>query len=135
MGLDASALIGAPEIAAANVNPSGFGKRAGLREAGLAGEALAAVSSGRPPAGTPEFRRIARLVVTNEEVALVAIERGRLSGVLARVPRNTVVSAEVGGGLLNTPVTIAFQDGGAWRFEVSRLIRRQAQAVVDVLNR
>jgi hypothetical protein len=140
MGLDASAVIGEQELAGTTVNPRGFGKRAGLQQgAGLAGEAAAAVLRGRtaPSAETPSFSRIAYLAVTQSEVALLKVESsgmsGRLGEVLARVSRSEVVSAEVSSGALNTPVTIAFSDGGSWEFEVSRLIRKRAQRVVDIL--
>ena len=113
MSFDASAVFGEPVLAATTVSPRDFRQ-------------------------TPAFASTAYLTVTENEVALIKVEpigeRIRLGNVLARVPRSEVVSAEVSDGILNNPVTIAFSDGGRWEFEVSRLIKKRAQRVVEVLD-
>ena len=137
MAFDASELLGEPQVVGTTVNPRGFGKRKGLQQVGLVGEAMLAASRKSPTAETPAFGRIAYLAVTERDVALIKIElgavKGKLAEVLARVPRSEIASADVGGGMLNPPVTIAFRDGGSWQFEVSRLVKKGAQSVVNVL--
>jgi len=141
MAHDASELLGAQQLAGTTVNPKGYGWKEGAARVGVVGPTIAYATARRSKediSDTPAFPRIAFLAVTDQEVALLKIGSGGLNGkleeVLARVPRSEVASAEVSGGALRCPVSINFTDDSSWQLEVSRLIRKQAQAVIHALG-
>lgn len=73
------------------------------------------------PAQTPDFGgQHALLAVTDQELALVSMRQLptlRPDRVIARVPRSSVKSAEVGKGN-DRPLTITFTDRTIWQFEI-----------------
>ena len=103
MGLDASALLGSPQIAGARVNPKGFAKktitRSAAGHAGLVGAAVTArtgykaqeeQAAAAAASETPKFK-LAYIALTADELALVRLKPGlvstKLGEVLMRVPR------------------------------------------------
>jgi hypothetical protein len=80
---------------------------------------------------------MAYLAVTDTELALVNVKSGRwtmkLDELIVRIPRTDVASAELGSGVI-CPLTITFADGEIWRLEVSRINKKQAQAVVHTVG-
>ena len=54
--------------------------------------------------------------------------------VLARNPRTDVASAELGSGKLALPLTITFNSGETWRFDIPRAAKKTADHVVSALG-
>jgi hypothetical protein len=133
MALDASKVLGSPQLAGVKVVPLG---RTAKAAGGIAiGGAVSAVmrAPGRGADMTPNCGRLAYLAVTDSELALVRIKiGGRMSEVIKRVPRAQVRSAEYGKGIMAAPLTITFDDGSTWRLETG--IRKQAEEVVRALT-
>lgn len=137
MALDATELLGSPQLAGCKVNPRGSNK-AIIRKAGV-GEGLGGVVAGavagkklgaeREQAAasvTPAFTMIGWLALTATELALVSIDRKRglsLDEVLARVPRSEITSVELGKAapMISKPLTITFTNGDYWIVEVPAL--------------
>jgi hypothetical protein len=137
MALNASDILGSPEVAGCKVNPRGANKgtiaKAGVGQ-GLGGVAAGVVAGKKRKAEvaeaatavTPSFGTIAWLALTAEELALVDIEvkRGlKLSNVLARVPRSEITSVVLGKAppLISKPLTISLANGDHWILEVPAL--------------
>jgi hypothetical protein len=151
MAIDASALLGSPQLAGVKVNPRGLGKAVGAQASGASvGGALgAAVSAARgqraekeraqyaSASRTPEFGRLAYLAVTDSEVALITLKSGlvtvKLDEVIARRPRGDLVSAVLGKGVSTAPLTITLADGETWELEVPGPSKKHARGVVEVL--
>jgi hypothetical protein len=148
MALDASQLLGSPQLAGVKVSPRGLTKStalgsAGLGVGGLLGGAISATAgakAGRRQAetgsDTPKFGRVAYLAVTQEELALIkltGLATFKLDEVIARVPRSDVASAEIGRSLAPS-LTITFGSGGSWQLEVARVSKKDAEAVVHALG-
>jgi hypothetical protein len=148
MALDASQLLGSPQVAGVKVSPKGFTMsvatgNAGAGVGGLLGAVVSATAStkadrrqAKMASETPGFGRAAYLAVTQEELALIKLKSGlatfKLDEVLERVPRGDVASAEIREGI--TPsLTITFSNGGIWRFEVGRVSKNDARAVISAL--
>jgi hypothetical protein len=161
--INASELLGAPQIAGVLVSPPGFFRRkestpghaSGSPLLGWIGDKLAgergrderrrdaAVSKSTPKCGDWGY-----LAVTDTELALTTAEfrKGgaglKLGQLVTRVPRSTVAQVELAGGwqhatlymLSSAPLRIAFTDGTAWAFEVSRYYRRRAKRLVRTLQ-
>ena len=149
MGLDASKLLGSPQVAGARVNPKGFAKKtvtaSAAKHAGLVGAAVTAragikaqqdQAEAAAVSDTPRFR-LAYLSVTADELALVRLKAGmvstKLAEVLLRVPRADVASIEIGPGL-SPSLTIQFRDGASWLLEVPRVSKKDADRVVSILG-
>lgn len=146
MGTDASAALGASEIAGTFVNPKGFTKKmtatvAGGQVAGAAGGAAANVLIGRSSGSAselPNFGRVGYVAVSATEVALVKTTTGAFKmkisdEVLARVPRAQVASAQLDEGKLLSHLTIAFTNGAIWQFDIPRQGKNTAKSVVRAL--
>ena len=147
MALDASQILGSPQLAGVKVNPRGAAKSriagsAGAGVGGIVGGALGASAdkiAGRQPQGaseTPKFGRVAYLAVSEDELALIKLKglvTFALDEVIARVPRSDVASAELGSGIAPS-LTITFADRDSWRLEVPRPSKKDAQAVVHALG-
>jgi hypothetical protein len=146
MGLNASELLGASEVAGVKVNPRGLGKAIMSRSmvaspaGGILGAAVQAVGSAavqekmgkgaakqkaEAAASTaPAFKKIAWLAATDDDIALVEVDARttlKFTGeVLARVPRQQVTSVELGKSkpMIAAPITVTFTDGQQWIFEV-----------------
>lgn len=87
----------------------------------------------------PDFGDTGYLAVTNSELVLIKVERGalrsHLRGVLARVPRGEVASAELESSAVSaSTVTITFANGQKWVLEAPRPSRGQARAVTHALR-
>jgi hypothetical protein len=160
--LNASDLLGAPQIAGVAVNPIGWQRRAmahtaynGNRLSPWIGDKLAgergaqqrrrdaAASDSTPKCGDSGY-----LAVTDTELALTTTEAAKrgagrqLGQLVTRVPRSTLAHVEFAGGWLHptlyvlsaAPLRITFTDGTAWAFEVNRFSRRRAKHLVRTLR-
>ncbi len=160
--INASDLLGAPQIAGVGVNPIGWQRRQmagatyhGNRLSPWIGDKLAgergAQQRQRDAAmsdSTPECGGWGYLAVTDTELALTTAEfrKGgaglKLGQLVTRVPRSTVAHIELAGGwqhptlyVLSSPqLRITFTDATAWAFEVNRFSRRRAKRVVRTLQ-
>jgi hypothetical protein len=139
MATDASAVLGAPQLAGSFVNPSGYGRRMTATVAGgLIGGAIAAKTAPKQE-DVPEFGRVGFVAVTADEIALIKTKSGLLKmkltdQVLARRPRSEIASAELDRGKLNSVLKIQFADGGLWAFDVPKVNQGSATQVVQVLG-
>ena len=148
MALDASQVLGSPQLAGVKVSPRGLAKSTALGSAGLgvggilggAISATAGAKAGRRQAEmaseTPKFGRVAYLAVTAEEVALIkltGLATFKLDQVIERVPRSDVASAELGRSIAPS-LTITFGNRGSWQLEVARIAKKDAEAVVRALG-
>jgi hypothetical protein len=127
MALDASELLGSPQLAGCKVNPRGSNKATirnvgmadglgGLVASTVAGNKVGAERAQAAASTTPAFTMIAWLALTATELALVSIDRKRglsLDQVLARVPRAEIASVELGKAapMISKPLTVTFADG------------------------
>jgi hypothetical protein len=167
MGLDASEMLGSRQLAGVRVNPWGAMRRQTARTSGVASGVFVSgrtvVAAGDRIAGkkgaearerwatlaaaTPQFGPVGFLALTANELALMTTKlkqpaSTKLEGVVARVPREDVVSVELAGGwphlayyiLSAAPLTITFKDGSAWQMEVSRFLRHNGKAFVRALR-
>lgn len=142
MAEDASAALGAPQLAGAFVNPKGFAKRVTATVAGGAiGGAIASTMSGGSSTdqGVPDFGRVGYVAVTASEVALVKTKSGLLKmkvtdNVLAREQRSEITSATLKKGALVSNMTISFNGGGEWIFDVPKANQRGAVQVIEALG-
>jgi hypothetical protein len=152
MALDASSMLGSPQLAGVKVNPRGAGKSKAANfsgvYAGVVGAGISAAAGMRAEqeqqqtaawSEMPKFGRLAYLAVTEGEVALIDANAGsltvRLGEIIARIPRSEVVSAELdGGGIYSPPLTITFASGDSWQLEVPRPSKKHAKQVVQVLG-
>jgi hypothetical protein len=147
LALNASEILGSPEIAGCKVNPRGANKgtiaKAGAGQ-GLGGAAAGMVASKKRKAeqveaatsAAPTFHAIAWLALTADELALVDIEvkRGlKLADVLARVPRSEVTSVVLGKAppMISKPLTITLVNGDQWIFEVPALGKGGVSDIVE----
>ena len=140
--MDANEALGVQQVAGTLVGPKGSAKRmVGAAVANLAGGALAggvASQAGRRSESAPDFGNVGYVAVTADEVAVVKAKTGafkpKITGeVVARAPRGDVVSAELDKSTLQSTLTIAFVDGGAWQFEVGKIYVKSAEQVVQAL--
>jgi hypothetical protein len=151
MAIDASELLGAPQIAGVKVMARGamMGRafnQGGVAVGGLVGAAGGALASGKASkkgaAGrseTPEFKGQALLALTDSEVALVKLKQGAISAkpaeVIARAPRGDVTEASLDNGLV-PKLSISFSDGSAWAMDVPRVVKKQGDTnrIVELLG-
>jgi hypothetical protein len=130
MALDASVLLGSPQLAGTKVNPGGLWKKTTIQQATGLIQALP-----QPRDQTPDIGRLAYLAVTTDEVALITITgvlTAKLGEVISRVQRHSMTSATLGHGYVGSLV-ISLADGGTWQLEVPTVSRKAAQEVVAVL--
>jgi hypothetical protein len=151
MALDATSLLGAPQIAGVQIAPRGTYKeilgstrgnaqivagsafwRFALRKQ-VAEEHEEAARSDAPPIGNRAFAAL-----TEREFALVSVDastRMRLVAVISTTPRSDIASAELGKSFpgASMPLTITLRDGQRWLFEVPWLVRRRARKLVAQL--
>jgi hypothetical protein len=137
MALDASTILGSPQLAGCKVNPRGSNKatlsRVGVAEGlggvvagAMAGRHVEAEKAQAAASATPSFAVIGWLALTANELALVSIDRKRglkLDQALARVPRSDVRSIELGKAapMISKPLIVTFTNGNQWVFEVPAL--------------
>jgi F0F1-type ATP synthase membrane subunit c/vacuolar-type H+-ATPase subunit K len=152
MAIDASELLGAPQIAGVKVMPRGAMmaravNQGGMSVGGVIGAAGGALGSGKAAkagvadrAETPEFKGQALLTLTDVDVALVKLKQGALSAkpteVIARAPREQVTGVTLASGLV-PKLSISFADGSAWSMDVPRVIKKQGDTnrIVELLGR
>jgi hypothetical protein len=142
MATDASSLLGSPQIAGVRVAAVGVAKASARTTGGVAGGVLGDVLGGKIvgvdaiPAQTPRFGRVGFLALTQTELALTNMKGSMIPKpfeVVARIPRNEVISAELGTGVV-APLTIRFAGGETWQFEISKLVQKDARALADALR-
>jgi hypothetical protein len=154
LALDASAVLGKPEVAGAQVSPPGTYKatvtkvRAGnaqLIEGALfwrrfLRKRLAAEQAEAAAAQTPSYGNRGYLALTDDDLVLVGVDasvRVKLTEPLVTISRTQVASAEIGkaGVMLGSlPLRIALTNGDEWVFEVPRLVRRKGRQLVAELT-
>lgn len=147
MASDASAALGASEIAGTFVNPKGFAKKmtatvAGGQVGGVVGSVAASMAAGRSSGSAselPSFGRVGYVAVSEHDVALVKTKTGAFKmkisdEILARVPRAEVASAELDEGKLLSHLTITFTNGAVWQFDVPAQGKKTAKGVVHALG-
>jgi hypothetical protein len=143
MALDASRVLGSPQLAAAKVWPRGQAWLTAARvnysaDAVLLAPLVARMMFGprpdRSPAQTPRFGFAALIAVTKDELALVSLKARAPAGVIARVPLSEVKAFDLVGARGVWPLTITFGDGDIWRLEVPRRNKKAARAVAAVVS-
>jgi len=147
MADDASAALGAPEIAGTLVNPKGMTKKvtasvAGGVVGGVAGTFAAGMATGPAYAGAPEvpnFGRVGYVAASADSLALVKTKSGAFKmkvtdESLASVPRSEIASAELEQGKLLSHLTIAFNNGVTWEFDIPKAAKKTAQGLVTALG-
>jgi len=151
MAIDASELLGAPQIAGVKVMARGatMGRavnQGGAAVGGLIGAAGGALAGGKTAkkgaagrADTPEFKGQALLALTDTEVALVKLKQGAISAkpseVIVRAPRDQITDATLANGLV-PKLSISFSDGSAWSMDVPRVVKKQGDTnrIVELLR-
>jgi hypothetical protein len=139
MAIDASGVLGSPQLAGVKVNPAGYAWRLARNQSGNLAADI--VHGGQPRSGraeTPPFGRLAFLAVTDQELALVKLRPKKVvmlkaAEVIARVPRSQLQTAELFPGYV-APLAITFAGGGTWRLEVPPPSKRYARALMRVLG-
>jgi hypothetical protein len=152
MALDATQILGSPQLAGVKVNPRGMGKATGAMYGGMYGGVVGAAAGAarsmkanqekidyRESSDTPQIGRLAYFVVTPDEVALIELKSKivttYLDQVIARVPRAEVESVTLsGGGLYSPPLTVTFRNGEIWELEVPKPSKKYAKQVVEELG-
>jgi hypothetical protein len=146
MADDASAALGAPEIAGTLVNPTGYMKKtvakvAGREVAGLVGSAAAALATrdrDKGAAPVPDFGRVGYVAVSATEVAVVKTKTGwkmrPTDQALVRASRSELESAELDEGRMVSHLRLRFANGQLWEFDVPKSDKKTARAVVAALQ-
>jgi hypothetical protein len=147
MASNASAALGAAEIAGTLVNPRGMAKKmtasvAGGVAGGVAGRIAVGAAMGSAYDGVPDvppFGRVGYIAASEHEVALVKTKTGALrmkvtDEVLARAPRSALAAVRLDRGGVLSQLTIAFTDGRVWEFDVPRANRASAEALARALS-
>lgn len=153
MALDASAVLGKPEVAGVQVSPLGTYKatitkaRAGnvqLVEGALfwrrfLRKRLAAERAEAAAAQTPNYGNRGYLALTDDDLVLVGVDasvRVKLTEPLVTISRTQVASAEIGkaGVMLGSlPMRITLTNSDEWVFEIPRVIKRKGKQLVAEL--
>jgi hypothetical protein len=144
---DASAALGAPQVAGTLVNPKGMTKKmtasvAGGEVGGVVGNLAASLVTGPAYAGAPavpNFGRVGYVAASDREIALVKTKTGALKmkvtdEVLARVSRSDIASSELAQGVLLSKLKIVFTNGMTWEFDIPKQAKKSAQGLVTALG-
>jgi hypothetical protein len=141
---DASAALGAPQVAGTMVARKGLVKKitarvAGGQVAGLVGTLAATAATARrwEVPDLPDFGPIGYLAVGERDLAIVRTKTGFTpkpqDEPLATVPRAEIASVHLDPGYVSH-LTITFADGKVWEFDIQRVYRKQAKAFVETLG-
>lgn len=139
MATDASAILGAPQIAGSFVNPRGFARQVTAGVAGgVVGRAIAS-KTGPSQGDVPNFGRVAFVAATGDEVAIIKTKSGLIKmkltdQVLARRSRADIQAIEMKRGALLSNLSIQFNDGGIWNFDVPKANQKSAVELVQQLG-
>jgi hypothetical protein len=150
MALDASDILGTQQLAGTLVNRRGSfhktltqsnaalgaglsGPVAGLfLKKDIAREAVEAAAS-----TAPDFGGHGYLALTADEIVLLSTKKGLMSAkpaaVLARVPRAEIAGVTLGDGMA-PGLSLLFDDGQAWSFDITPATKKGAKVLVDVLS-
>lgn len=146
MAGDGAAALGAPEIAGTMVNPRGLAKKTIMRTTGaelggMVGSLVATGVGGRRQrtSDLPSFGRVGYLAASDAEVALVKCKSGAFKmhvtdQALARAPRSELEAVEFDEGRLISHLKLSFAGGTEWEFEVPKMGKKSARALVDALG-
>jgi hypothetical protein len=147
MANDASAALGAPEVAGTLVSPRGLTKKmsmgtAGAQVGGLVGSlAASAMTSGKskPTPAMPSFGRSGYLAVSDSELILTKTSQmgwkpHPKGDALVRVPRSDVQSVQMDRGKVLSQLKLTFVDGLEWEFEIPRANRKGAEQFTNALG-
>ena len=120
------------QVVGSFVNPRGLTKKFSNAPVGP----VADLSGGAPE--LPSFGRVGYLSVTDGEIAIVRTRRGAFSmkitdHVLARAPRTAVAGVEFVAGMLSH-LTISFDNGVVWEFDIPMVNRKTAERVTRTLQ-
>jgi hypothetical protein len=150
VALDATDVIGAQQLVGTLINPRGsFHKQMARSNPGFGGglsgpvagmflkkgmdrERVEAAASTAPTFGGHGY-----LALTADEIVLCSTKKGLMSAkpeaVLARVPRVEIAGVTLGDGI-SPGLSLLFDDGQAWSFDVTPATKKSAKALVDVLS-
>lgn len=149
MASDASSLIGSKQLAGTQVSPRGsFHKTMTHSNAALGGGVSGPLAGlflkknmereqlERVASTAPDFGGHGYLALSTDELVLLTTKAGLLSAkphaVLARVPRGEIAGASLGDGM-SPGLTLLFDNGSAWSFDVPPTTKKHAKALVDTL--
>lgn len=147
MANDASAALGAPEVAGTLVSPRGLTKKmsigtAGSQVGGLVGSLAAAAATSRKSKATPampSFGRSGYLAASDAELIITKTSQlgwkpHTKGDALVRVPRSDLQSVAMNRGKVLSQLTLTFADGLEWAFEIPRANRRDAEQFTNALG-
>lgn len=147
MANDASAALGAPEVAGTLVSPRGLTKKmsmgtAGAQVGGLVGSLAASAVTSRKSKATPDmpsFGRSGYLAASDSELILTKTSQigwkpHTKGDALVRVPRSDVQSVELDRGKVLSQLKVTFVDGLEWQFEIPRANRKGAEQFTNALG-
>ena len=146
MANDASAALGAPEVAGTLVSPRGLTKKmsmgtAGAQVGGLVGCLAASAMTGKSKAtpAMPSFGRSGYLAASDTELILTKTSQmgwkpHPKGDALVRVPRSDVQSVELDRGKVLSQLKLTFVDGLEWDFEIPRANRKGAEQFTNALG-
>jgi hypothetical protein len=149
MALDASPLIGSQQIAGTLVNPRGSFHKAMTQSNAALGWGLSGPVAGMflkkgmererveaAESTTPAFGGHGYLALSADEIVLLATKKGVMSAkpasVLARAPRAEIAGVTLGDGMA-PGLSLLFDNGQAWSFDITPATKKGAKALVDVL--
>jgi hypothetical protein len=150
MALDASDVIGSPQLVGTLVNPRGMFHKQMTQSSAALGWGASGPLAGmflkkdinrervEAAASTaPDFGGHGYLALTDSEVVLLSTKKGLMSAkpaaVLARVPRSDIAGVTLGDGIA-PGLTLLFDDGQAWSFDITPATKKGAKALVDALS-
>jgi hypothetical protein len=150
MALDASEVIGSPQLAGTLVNPRGSFHKNLTQINPAAGGVLAGPLAGvflknnidrerveAAESTAPDFGGHGYIALTADEVVLLSTKKGLMSAkpaaVLARMPRSEIAGVTLGDGMA-PGLTLLFDNGQAWSFDITPATKKGAKALVDVLS-
>jgi hypothetical protein len=85
----------------------------------------------------PDFGGHGYLALTAEEIVLLSTKKGLMSAkpaaVLARAPRAEIAGVTLGDGIA-PGLSLLFDDGQAWSFDVTPATKKSAKALVEALS-